>query len=156
MALAAFAVGALFSVGLGIAGMTQPAKVVGFLDVTGDWDPSLMFVLAGATMTYMLVLPLVLKRGTPLLGERFQLPTRRDITGRLVLGSTLFGLGWGLGGYCPGPAITSLPSGTGSVSLFVAAMVTGMVAVSAWDRSKNSGRRPWRERFQRRQQQVGG
>ena len=102
-----FLTGLVFSLGLTLSGMTDPARVVGFLDVAGDWDPTLIFVLGGAVITTFLGYRLVWRRGTPLLGERFQLPTRRDIDGRLLLGAALFGIGWGLSGYCPGPAIVS-------------------------------------------------
>jgi len=136
-ALASFGVGALFSAGLVLSGMTQPAKVVGFLDVTGDWDPSLAFVMGGALLTYAFLLPLLTKRlDRPVFGTRFQIPTRRDITGRLVGGSVLFGLGWGLGGYCPGPAIASTPTASSSIVLFLPAMLLGMFAVHLWDRRK--------------------
>ena len=142
--LAAFGAGALFAVGLSASGMTQPAKVVGFLDVTGDWDPTLAFVIGGALLTYALLLPRVLQRDAPLAAARFSVPTRRDITGRLVLGSTLFGFGWGVGGLCPGPALTSLGSASGSIVVFVLAMLFGMWAVPAverWLERRRSGQR---------------
>jgi uncharacterized membrane protein YedE/YeeE len=124
--LAAFVSGAIFAVGLGIAGMTQPGKVLAFLDVYGTWDPSLAFVMLGAIATHALLLRLVLARGTPLLAPRFTLPTRRDIDLRLVAGGALFGIGWGLAGFCPGPAVTALAGGRTEPLVFVAAMVAGM------------------------------
>ncbi|WP_191236873.1 DUF6691 family protein [Cobetia marina] len=106
-AVTGFITGLVFSLGLTLSGMTDPARVVGFLDVAGDWDPTLIFVLGGAVITTFIGYRLAWRRSTPLLGERFQLPTRRDIDGRLLLGAALFGTGWGLSGYCPGPAIVS-------------------------------------------------
>lgn len=122
----AFASGLLFALGLGVGGMTKPAKVIGFLDVAGDWDPSLAFVMGGALLVYGLVARLALARPHPLFDDRFHVPTRRDIDRRLVLGAVLFGAGWGLAGYCPGPALVSLASGRGAVVAFVAAMLAGM------------------------------
>jgi uncharacterized membrane protein YedE/YeeE len=106
-AVTGFITGLVFSLGLTLSGMTDPARVVGFLDVAGDWDPTLIFVLGGAVITTFIGYRLAWRRSTPLLSERFQLPTRRDIDGRLLLGAALFGTGWGLSGYCPGPAIVS-------------------------------------------------
>lgn len=117
--------GVLFGAGLVLGGMTAPEKVHGFLDFTGAWDPTLAFVMGGAVLVHALVYRAIEGRPTPLLADAFQLPTRRDIDAKLVLGAALFGLGWGLGGYCPGPAITSLPSGGGSVIAFVVAMLAG-------------------------------
>jgi hypothetical protein len=122
----AFAAGLLFALGLGIGGMTQPSKVIGFLDVAGDWDPSLAFVMGGALLVYATIARLVLARPRPLLEAKFFVPTRRDLDPPLVVGAVLFGAGWGLAGYCPGPALVSLASGRASVVVFVAAMVLGM------------------------------
>lgn len=127
--LSAFAVGVLFSLGLGFAGMTQPQKVIGFLNVA-DWDPALFFVMAGAVGTHALLYPLVRKRQTPVFDATWHVPTRRDLSARLVIGSVIFGVGWGLAGYCPGPAVTalaSLASGDVRPLVFVASMVVGMV-----------------------------
>lgn len=124
--LAAFGVGFLFSIGLGISGMTLPLKVIGFLDFTGAWDPALAFVMGGAVVVYFFGYRLVTKRHRPRFADRFRLPTRTEITPRLMIGATLFGLGWGLGGFCPGPAFTSIPSGAPQVLTFVAAMLGGM------------------------------
>ncbi len=124
--LAAFGVGVLFAIGLGISGMTLPLKVIGFLDFTGEWDPALAFVMGGAVIVYAIGYRLVTKRERPRFDVKFSLPTRREITPRLIAGATLFGLGWGLGGFCPGPALTSVPSGAPQVLVFVAAMLGGM------------------------------
>jgi len=125
--LATFLAGFLFSVGLGVAGMTQPAKVVGFLDVTGNWDPSLAFVMMGAIAVHFIAYRVVPRMGSPLLAERFGIPTRRDVDLRLVSGAVLFGAGWGLGGFCPGPALVSVTGGARSAIIFVGAMMGGML-----------------------------
>ena len=124
-ALSALLAGSLFAVGLIVGGMTRPGKVIGFLDVTGAWDPSLMLVMAGALLVHGALSRLISRRQSPLFEIRFHLPTRRDIDRRLVLGAALFGVGWGLGGYCPGPGLASLTTGTLPM-VFVAAMVAGM------------------------------
>ena len=120
--------GIIFSIGLGISGMTQPQKVIGFLDVFGEWNPSLVFVMGGAVLSY-LALQLLIQRNfsIPVLGGSFQIPTRKDLDRSLIFGALLFGSGWGLGGYCPGPAITSLGSGSLNALLFVVAMGVGML-----------------------------
>lgn len=124
-AIIGFITGLVFSLGLTLSGMTDPARVVGFLDVAGDWDPTLIFVLGGAVTTTLIGYRLVWRRGTPLLGERFQLPRRRDIDGRLLLGAALFGVGWGLSGYCPGPAIVSSSAMSLPLAGFLLAMLLG-------------------------------
>jgi len=124
--LAAFAAGLLFAVGLAISGMTQPTKVVGFLDVTGNWDPSLAMVMAGALAVYVVAFPLIRKRSAPLLSAAFDIPTRRDFTVPLVGGAVLFGLGWGVAGFCPGPAVAALGAGMSESYLFVGTMLAGM------------------------------
>ena len=120
---AGYAAGLLFGLGLAISGMTDPARVLGFLDVAGAWDPTLMFVLGGAVVTTFIGFRLVFKRSAPLLGGGFQLPTKQELDGRLLGGAALFGIGWGLSGYCPGPAIASI----GGISLPLAAMLMTMV-----------------------------
>jgi uncharacterized membrane protein YedE/YeeE len=122
----AFVAGFVFALGLGISGMTQPAKVLAFLDVAGAWDPSLALVMIGAIAVHAPVVRWTFRRPTPLLGARWQIPTRRDLDVPLVAGATMFGLGWGLSGYCPGPALVSLASGATGAVVFVAAMVAGM------------------------------
>ena len=125
--LVAFCSGVLFSIGLGISGMTQPQKVIGFLDVFGAWDPSLTFVMVGGIISYLILQFAIQRRfPTPVLASEFQIPTRKNIDRNLMLGALLFGVGWGLGGYCPGPALTSLGSGRMSAVLFVVAMGVGM------------------------------
>nr|WP_305794264.1 MULTISPECIES: DUF6691 family protein [unclassified Myxococcus] len=114
--------------------MTDPAKVVGFLDVAGSWNPSLAFVMAGALGTYALLRRLILRRARPVLADRFPAPPQADVDGRLVAGSALFGIGWGLSGYCPGPALVSLPVGGTTVLLFVGAMLVGMGAFRGMSR----------------------
>lgn len=125
--LVAFGTGALFSVGLAISGMTQPSKVVGFLDFFGDWDPSLAFVMGGAVVVNALLFRLVARRKRPVLDTAFHLPSRSDLEWRLVAGGVLFGVGWGVAGYCPGPALTSLATGAVPALIFTAAMVAGML-----------------------------
>jgi len=123
----AFITGLIFALGLGISGMTQPTKVRDFLDISGAWDPSLAFVMGGAVTVYLLVFHLIVPRlERPVVGERFGIPSRRDLDRPLLLGSALFGVGWGLGGLCPGPALTSALSGLVPILIFLAAMVGGM------------------------------
>ena len=123
-----FAAGLLFAVGLGISGMTQPTKVVGFLDVFGAWDPSLAFVMVGGIGTHMVAYWIMRRRASPILAGSFMVPTRRDITGPLVGGAALFGVGWAMAGLCPGPAIVSAGAGTPNGVLFVLAMAAGVGA----------------------------
>ena len=124
--LAAFFSALLFGLGLAISGMTQPAKVLGFLDIFGQWDPSLLAVMAGAILVHGVSYRIIAKRKSPILATQFHIPTRRDIDWRLVLGSAIFGAGWGLAGICPGPALVALASGQSSVLLFVASMMGGI------------------------------
>jgi uncharacterized membrane protein YedE/YeeE len=133
--LAAGAAGVMFGLGLAVSGMTRPAKVIGFLDVTGDWDPSLIGVMGGAVWIYAIVHLAVRRRRSPLLAESFALPTRRDIDARLVAGAAIFGVGWGLAGYCPGPALTSLVGGSSSALVFVLAMIAAMGATARIERA---------------------
>lgn len=124
--LTALVAGLLFAVGLGVSGMTQPAKVFRFLDVTGDWDPSLALVMAGAIAVHAGTMRLVLGRERPLFASRFALPARRELEPRLLAGAAVFGVGWGIAGYCPGPAVTSLGAGVTAALVFVPAMLAGM------------------------------
>jgi uncharacterized membrane protein YedE/YeeE len=124
--LIAAATGFVFGLGLVISGMSNPAKVLNFLDLFGTWDPSLAFVMAGAVVVTFIGYRLVLTRQAPLLGGRFDLPTRRDIDPRLLAGAALFGVGWGLGGFCPGPALTAVPLGATGTLYFFPAMLLGM------------------------------
>lgn len=123
--LTSFVSGIVFALGLGISGMTRPIKVIGFLDFVGSWDPSLAFVMIGAICVYFVAYRWSRKMAFPLLTAKFSVPSRSDLDGRLMIGAAIFGAGWGLGGFCPGPAITSLASGAAPVMVFVAAMATG-------------------------------
>lgn len=127
----AFFCGLLFALGLGVSGMTRPQKVLAFLDVGGDWDPSLAAVMAGAVAVHAVLLRVILRRRRPLLASQFVLPARRDLDAALLGGAAIFGVGWGLAGLCPGPAITALASGRPLAVAFVAAMLVGMRAARA-------------------------
>ena len=118
--------GALFGAGLTISGMTDPARVRGFLDVFGRWDPTLVFVMGGAVVVMAIAWRIQARMKTPLFGEKFTLPDRRDFDGRLIIGSALFGIGWGIAGLCPGPAVASLALSPLSVLPFLVAMLAGM------------------------------
>ena len=118
--------GILFGLGLTLSGMSDPAKVLGFLNITGDWVPDLMFVMGGAVVVTALFTPVVVKRATPLFADGFSLPTKRSLDLRLIGGAVLFGIGWGLSGYCPGPAVVSLLYGYESTIVFCLAMLAGM------------------------------
>ena len=125
--ISAFVSGLLFGLGLIISQMVNPAKVLAFLDIFGDWDPSLAFVMGGAVAVSALGYAFAKRRGVPVLAPKLEIPTRRDLEPRLFTGAAIFGLGWGLVGLCPGPALTLLPLGLWPVVVFVAAMLTGMV-----------------------------
>ena len=118
--------GALFGAGLTGSGMTDPARVRGFLDVFGRWDPTLVFVIGGAVIVMAIAWRIQSKMKSPLFGEKFSLPDRRDFDGRLIAGSALFGIGWGVAGLCPGPAVASLALSPLSVLPFLVAMLAGM------------------------------
>lgn len=120
--------GLLFGLGLVVSGMTDPAKVLNFLDLSGSWDPSLAFVMGGAVAVGFFGYRLVFRRQRPLVGECFHLPAKTRVDGRLVTGSLLFGAGWGLGGFCPGPALTSTGLLEPGTLVFVPAMLLGMWA----------------------------
>ena len=122
-----FALGAgfVFGTGLWVSGMANPKKVLGFLDVTGNWDASLMLVMAGAVAVTLIGFRFVLSRSKPLFSEKFEIPTRKDIDVPLVAGSAVFGVGWGIAGYCPGPALTALATLSTESIVFVAAMIVG-------------------------------
>lgn len=129
--LSAFACGLLFGLGLLLAGMADPSKVLAFLDLAGAWDPSLALVMVAAIGVAALPMTLARRRGRALLGGAMQLPTRRDLDARLIGGSLLFGVGWGIAGICPGPALAILLSGHWQALLFVAAMLVGMLIFTA-------------------------
>lgn len=134
-AMIALLSGLLFGAGLALGGMTDPAKVASFLDVAGQWDPSLGFVMGSALLITFPVFWWVRRSQRPLFAERFQLPTKRDIDRPLLIGAVLFGIGWGIAGLCPGPAIANLASGSPQVLLFVMTMIAGM-----WLRDRTSVR----------------
>jgi len=123
----AFLAGFVFALGLGVSGMTDTTKVIGFLTLGENWNPALMLVMGGAIAVHFVFYKIVTKRQSPLFDEMFHIPTRTDLTGRLIVGSVLFGLGWGMGGICPGPGIISLASGHTDVFVFIASMIAGAV-----------------------------
>ena len=142
--LVQFAIGLIFGLGLIISGMSNPAKVLNFLDLagvaSGTWDASLAFVMAGAVAVTFIGFSHVLKLPRPFFAERFYVPTRKDIDPRIVVGPAIFGIGWGLSGFCPGPAITALGFGTRAAVIFAVAMLAGMwLARTIANRSSISG-----------------
>ncbi len=132
--LSEFFVGLLFGWGLLLSGMADPGKVLGFLDLAGSWDPSLAFVMGGAIAVGFLAFGTARKRTTNFFGGALHLPTSRDVDRPLVIGALLFGAGWGLAGFCPGPGIVSMASGQPKGLVFVVAMVVGMVIFEVSDR----------------------
>jgi uncharacterized membrane protein YedE/YeeE len=140
-ALSAFAAGLVFGIGLILSGMTDPGKVIGFLDLAGRWDPSLAFVMGGAIVVGTFAFALAGRRGRTFLGGALPLPARRDIDARLVSGSVVFGIGWGLAGFCPGPALVAFGAGINQAAIFVAAMLGGMVIYDAAERLIHEPRR---------------
>ena len=126
LAFASLLAGLVFGLGLILSGMADPAKVLGFLDLAGAWDPSLAFVMAGAIAVTFIGFKLVLRRPQPIFGGTFHLPTATDIDARIIVGPAIFGLGWGLAGFCPGPAFTALTTGGNAALMFVVAMLFGM------------------------------
>lgn len=117
--------GVLFGIGLTISDMINPARVLGFLDLAGNWDPSAAFVFAGALIPSAIAYGISRSRASPVFDDHYHMPPKTKIDRPLVIGSVLFGLGWGISGFCPGPALAALSSGTGSIVLFVAAMAGG-------------------------------
>ena len=132
--LSSFIVGLIFGIGLILAGMTNPAKVIGFLDITGTWDPSLAFVMGGAILVAIVAFRFAKKRTINFLGGAMRMPTSDMIDKRLVIGSLLFGAGWGMAGFCPGPALTSIGTGNPKALIFVVAMIVGMAIFELADR----------------------
>jgi uncharacterized membrane protein YedE/YeeE len=132
----AFVAGLVFGLGLIVAGMANPAKILGFLDIAGKWDPSLAFVMAGAIAVGLVAFALAGRRTTSALGLPMRLPTARTVDVRLVGGSLLFGIGWGLAGFCPGPAIVALGAGYVKAGVFVFAMLLGMGAFDLIERRR--------------------
>jgi uncharacterized membrane protein YedE/YeeE len=132
----ALLVGLLFGLGLIVSGMSDPAKVLGFLDLTGNWDPSLVFVMGGAVLVGLLVFPFATRQSRSILGDAMRLPTATRIDRRLVLGGLTFGVGWGLAGYCPGPALAALAQGGIKPLLFFIAMLAGMGVFELLERAR--------------------
>ena len=130
--------GLVFGLGLIVSGMADPAKVLGFLDLAGAWDPSLAFVMAGAIAVGVLAFAIARKRTVSFLGAAMKLPTSGDIDGRLVIGSVVFGVGWGIAGFCPGPGLVALGIGEVKALVFVVAMLLGMGAFELLERRKQA------------------
>ena len=132
--LALFSSGVLFALGLGISGMTDANKVIGFLNAaSGAWDPALAFVMVGAIGIHLVLFRIITRRSGPLFASAFQIPTRTDLSPRLIGGAAIFGAGWGLGGYCPGPGIVSFTTLGAEASVFTGAMIGGMLAFAVID-----------------------
>jgi uncharacterized membrane protein YedE/YeeE len=129
--IAGYLNGLIFGIGIAISGMANPAKVLNFFDIAGAWDPSLIFVMGGALITTLIGYRLVLGRAAPVLTGMFQVPTARDIDARLIGGSAVFGIGWGIAGFCPGGALPALGTGQPDVFVFVAALLAGMF-IARW------------------------
>ena len=136
--LMALIAGLIFGLGLIISGMSNPAKVLGFLDVAGTWDPSLILVMCGAIVVGLFVFRFAVKRASTFLGGAMRLPTARHIDRRLILGGLTFGVGWGLAGYCPGPVLASLVTGGSKPLIFTIAMLAGMAVFEIHDRKIQS------------------
>lgn len=119
--------GLVFGLGLALSGMTSPSKVLDFLDLAGNWDPSLLFVLGGAVGVTAIVFRWILRRNKPLFSDQFFLPLAKNIDGKLIVGALIFGIGWGISGYCPGPAIASLASPNWETWIFLPAMLAGIL-----------------------------
>ena len=139
-----FLVGLLFGLGLMLSGMTDPGKVIGFLDLFGSWDPSLALVMGGAIMVGFFAFTVAKKRTTTFLGGVLRFPTNMDIDKKLVIGSLMFGTGWGLAGFCPGPALVSMADGQPKALVFVLAMLVGMLGFELMDRFVHA---PRKEKF---------
>ena len=136
-----FAVGLLFGMGLMLSGMTDPGKVIGFLDLFGAWDPSLALVMGGAIVVGFFAFTIAKKRTTTFLGGVLRFPTNMDIDKKLVIGSLMFGAGWGLAGFCPGPALVSMADGQPKALVFVLAMLVGMLGFELMDRFVHAPRK---------------
>lgn len=135
-----FVVGLIFGLGLLLSGMADPGKVLGFLDLFGQWDPSLALVMGGAIAVGFFAFAIAKKRTTTFLGNPLQLPKASQIDKRLLLGALLFGAGWGLAGFCPGPGLVSMASGQGKAAVFVVAMIAGMVLFELAERFWRAGK----------------
>ena len=139
--IAEFVVGLLFGLGLMLSGMTDPGKVIGFLDLLGTWDPSLALVMGGAIMVGFFAFTVAKKRTSTFLGGALRMPTNMDLDKKLVIGSLLFGAGWGLAGFCPGPALVSMADGQPKALIFVLAMLVGMLGFELLDRFVHAPRK---------------
>ncbi len=135
-AISALVCGVIFGIGLAVSEMMDPQRVIGFLDITGQWDPTLLLVMGGALAVTLPGFARVRKRERPVFSLKFQLPTRRDIDTPLILGAVLFGVGWGVAGFCPGPAIAAIATFDPSVLLFVGAMCLGQLVIVLWERNR--------------------
>jgi uncharacterized membrane protein YedE/YeeE len=135
-ALISFLIGLLFATGLIVSGMTDPSKIIGFLDLAGAWDPSLAFVMGGAVLVSAAGFRLAERRPTSMLGGLRQLPAVRGVDARLLLGSAIFGTGWGLAGFCPGPAVVAFGAGYDKAVVFVIAMLAGMAIYELTERRR--------------------
>jgi uncharacterized membrane protein YedE/YeeE len=124
-AVSALLSGFIFGLGLAVSEMTDPARVIGFLDLAGQWDPTLLFVMGGALAVTLPGFAMVQRRPRPLLAEKFTMPTKKEIDAPLIIGAAIFGIGWGLAGFCPGPALAALSTLSPSVAVFVAPMIAG-------------------------------
>jgi uncharacterized membrane protein YedE/YeeE len=142
-----FIVGLLFGLGLMLSGMTDPGKVIGFLDLFGAWDPSLALVMGGAILVGFFAFTIAKKRTTTFLGGVLRFPTNMDIDKKLLVGSLLFGAGWGLAGFCPGPALVSMADGQPKALVFVLAMLVGMLGFELMDRLVHAPRKAKSESF---------
>lgn len=134
-------IGLIFGLGLIVSGMANPSKVLNFLDLAGDWDPSLAFVMGGAIFVGLFAFRFASRLQRSFLGEAMRLPTATNLDRRLIVGSLLFGIGWGLAGYCPGPALVSLTMGNPRSIIFIIAMLAGMVVFEVWERLPAAGRK---------------
>lgn len=135
--LSLYLIGLIFGTGISVSGMANPAKVLNFFDVAGHWDPSLAFVMGGAVVVTFIGYRFVLKRPMPIMAERFHLPTSRTIDMRLIGGSAVFGIGWGIAGFCPGGALPALGTGKPAVFIFVAALLAGILLARTIDAARN-------------------
>ncbi|SBT18979.1 hypothetical protein MGA5115_03140 [Marinomonas gallaica] len=138
IALVTFLTGLLFGLGLAVSEMTNPAIVLGFLDIFGNWNPSLVFVMGGAVAIGMLGYVIRNRRTKPWLADKWYVPTRRDIDKNLIIGSAMFGIGWGLSGYCPGPGLTALTNNPAEAVYFVGALIVGAGLFHFQNHRKNS------------------
>jgi uncharacterized membrane protein YedE/YeeE len=149
-----FLIGVVMALGFGLAGITRPETIVGFLDFSGDWRPAVMLVMGTGVVVTFVAYRLIFRRQAPLLGPRFMVPTRRDVDWRLVTGAALFGVGWGVTGYCPGPALASVATGSLPVYVFLGTMVAGMLLYRGFDRALERARA--RRASSDNQQNAGG